>query len=109
MSIVREDKPLDAATGILNRKAFLDEVQEVHRDMPASLQRGCLLILNFPAVKQTGKTAGSEPVNQDIADDAMRHLLAIIEARERGIHWAGSRVIRCAFFSRGAQKPMRLW
>lgn len=73
-----DDDRLDPATGLLHRQAFLAEVREAHRSMPARTRRGCLLILQFPVI-QSLVTEGSG----DAADDALRHLLAIVETRIR--------------------------
>ncbi|MFK8080551.1 MAG: EAL domain-containing protein [Granulosicoccus sp.] len=71
-----DDGQRDPVTGLLNRQAFLDEVQEAQRLMPQRLRRGCLLILHFPVIQ--GMAIGDGK-----ADDAMLHLLAIVETRVR--------------------------
>ena len=69
----------DPATGLLSRLAFLNEVREAQESMPARLRRGCLLILQFPLLK-TLSAANNDP---EACNDAMRHLLAIVETRVR--------------------------
>ena len=69
----------DPATGLLNRRAFLKEVHEIQRSTPARLRRGCLLILNYPVLQLLAD--GDE--GQEAVDDALRHLLAIVETRVR--------------------------
>lgn len=71
-----EDGQRDPATGLLNRQAFLEEVHEAHRLMPQRLRRGCLLLLHFPVIQSMAAGDGT-------ADDAMLHLLAIVETRVR--------------------------
>lgn len=69
----------DPVTGLLHRQAFLNQVHEVHRTMPSRLRRGCLLIFHFPVLQSL---AGPGEDNE-AADDALRHLLAIVQTRAR--------------------------
>ncbi len=78
MGTVSDDDRRDPATGLLHRKAFLAEVHEAQSSMPERMRRGCLLILQFPVI-QSLVAAGSD----ESADDALRHLLAIVETRVR--------------------------
>lgn len=78
-----DDEQRDAATGLLSRQAFLDEVREVHRLMPQRLRRGCLLILQFPVIQSLGAGVDNDESSTDRADDALCHLLAIVEKRVR--------------------------
>ncbi len=72
-----KDVKLDPATGLLHRQAFLDEVRNAVPPNKKKLRRGCLLILQFPILRQLAE-------DEDHAvDDAMRHLLAIVETRLR--------------------------
>lgn len=71
------DDKLDAATGLLHRQAFLQEVRDAMPPNRQTLRRGCLLILQFPIIQ---KLAAED---LSAADDAMRHLLAIVETRLR--------------------------
>lgn len=73
--MIKDDPARDKATGLLNRQAFLAQVKKSQQEMPPRLRRGCLLILHFPVIK-------SACVGED-ADDALLHLLAIIETRLR--------------------------
>lgn len=69
----------DPATGLLDRRAFLKEVHKIQQSTPTRLRRGCLLIMSFPVLqKLADSNAGEEAV-----DDALRHLLAIVETRVR--------------------------
>ena len=69
----------DPATGLLNRRAFLKEVHQIQLSTPTRLRRGCLLILNFPVLQTLVKGVDG----QEAVDDALRHLLAIVETRVR--------------------------
>ncbi|MFK7992553.1 MAG: EAL domain-containing protein [Granulosicoccus sp.] len=73
----------DPATGLLSRQAFLEEVREAHRLMPLRLNRGCLLILHFPVIQSMVTGGSADELSADSADDAMLHLLAIVETRVR--------------------------
>ena len=73
----------DSATGLLSRQAFLEEVREAHRLMPQRLRRGCLLILHFSVIQSLTATVRDDDASAVIADDALRHLLAIVEKRVR--------------------------
>ena len=81
----------DAATGMLNRKAFLEQVHEAHRLMPQSMRRGCLLIMYFPLVRSLSNDSSRIDIQneeksetpKDAVDDAVCHLLAIVETRLR--------------------------
>ncbi len=73
-----DDDRHDPATGLLHRQAFLAEVREAHRSMPVRLRRGCLLILQFPVIHSLAAEG-----NDNAVDDALRHLLAIVETRVR--------------------------
>ena len=74
-----DDRSQDPATGLLTREAFLREVREAQQLLPDRLRRGCLLILQFPLLRTLSA------INNDAGacDDAMRHLLAIVETRVR--------------------------
>ena len=77
------DKTRDAATGMLTRQAFLEEVREQRSITCKRQRRGSLLILQFPALRLAlaqhshGKDAGK------LADSALIHLLRVIGARLR--------------------------
>ncbi len=72
-----KDPKLDPATGLLHRQAFLEEVRNAVPPNKKQLRRGCLLILQFPILRQLVDD------EEHHADDAMRHLLAIVETRLR--------------------------
>ena len=92
----------DAATGLLNRRAFLREVAELKQQNASTRYRGCLLILQFPVIKSL-KAAGKP---DDPGDDAIRHLLAVLETRTRTRDSVG-RVARhsLCILLRGCQPP----
>lgn len=69
----------DPVTGLLHRQAFLHEVHETHRLMPQRLRRGCLLILYFPILQSLLE----HDEKDEVAEDALRHLLAIVQTRVR--------------------------
>jgi len=69
----------DPATGLLDRRAFLQEVHKVQNSTPTRLRRGCLLIMSFPILQSLAQSDGGE----EALDDALRHLLAIVETRVR--------------------------
>ena len=74
-----DDSSRDPATGLLTRESFLREVREAQQLLPDRLRRGCLLILQFPLLRNLS-AANDDP---DACDDAMCHLLAIVETRVR--------------------------
>lgn len=78
-----EDGLHDPATGLLSRQAFLEEVREAHRLLPQRLRRGCLLILHFPVIQSLDAADQNDEASTDIVDDALCHLLAIVEKRVR--------------------------
>ena len=69
----------DAATGLLNRRAFVREVMELRQQGARTRYLGCLLVLQFPVIKSLEITGKPD----DPGDDAMRHLLAVLETRTR--------------------------
>lgn len=73
-----EDSPLDPTTGLLHRTAFLKAVREAQTNLPASIRRGCLLIVYFPGLQQIAKRQGTP-----VAAQQLKNLLATMETRLR--------------------------
>lgn len=73
-----DNKNVDKGTGLLNRKAFLHQVHNSKDRLPDRARRGCLLIFRFPILHTLAEMQGDAAV-----DDALRHLLAIVETRLR--------------------------
>lgn len=73
-----DNSSVDELTGLLCRQAFLLEVREAQETLPQRVIRGCLLILHFPIVRDM-----YESDNETAANDAFKHLLAIVETRLR--------------------------
>jgi len=75
---VSDTTSMDEATGLLNRPAFLKEVRNTQASLPQHVRQGCLLLLYFPVVRAIYLEGGEAAAN-----DALKHLLAIIETRLR--------------------------
>ena len=73
-----DDSSLDPSTGLLHRAAFLKEVRKAQSTVPGDRRRGCLLILHFPGLLTLAAEHGDE-----LADQTLRNLLAIVESRLR--------------------------
>jgi diguanylate cyclase (GGDEF)-like protein len=69
---------IDPVTGLLSRQAFLQEVRVAQDQLPTHGRRGCLLIIHFPVLLTLEQHEGRDALN-----DALRHLLAIVETRLR--------------------------
>ena len=78
MSDITDITDIDASTGLLNRQAFLREARQVQENLPARVCRGCLLIMRFPQLLNF-----SDHDDEAALNDAMKHLLAVVETRSR--------------------------
>jgi len=73
-----DDSLLDPTTGLLHRAAFLKEVRALQSKLPHNPRRGCLLILHFPGLLKL-----AESDSEEVADQTLQLLLAIVESRLR--------------------------
>lgn len=73
-----DDSTFDPVTGLLYRAAFLQEVRDAQIGSHNTIRRGCVLILHFPGLLDLTQNKGT-----NVADTALKNLLAVIETRLR--------------------------
>lgn len=73
-----DDSETEPTSGPLNRQAFVRALRSTQETLPESKHRGCLLVFRFPILQKLAESQG-----EDALDDALGHLLAIIETRLR--------------------------
>ena len=105
MSLIVEGDSFDEATGLLHRAAFLAEVRKEESSAVSQVRRGCLLILNFPVLRQIHEVAG-----ESAATAALCNLLGIVETRHRSRDTMGriGDYSLCIFLRRCKEQDARL-